>query len=227
MIRAIIFDLDNTLMDFVKMKQFAVKAAITAMIEAGLNVDEEKAYKDIFDLYVSKGWENQQVFDDYLNQTVGNVSNKILAAGIVSYRRAREATLLVYPNVNKTLIELIKMGIQLSVVSDAPSREAWMRLYYLNLHHVFDPVLTFDDTGVRKPSPKPFEMALEIMKSTPDEVLMIGDWPERDVVGAKQIGIKTIFARYGDTFGTVDSGADWDVNDIYELVDIVKELNSA
>ena len=227
MIRAIIFDLDNTLLDFVKMKQFAVKAAITAMIEAGLNVDEEKAYQDIFDLYVEKGWENQQVFDDYLNQTVGKVSNKILAAGIVSYRRAREATLLVYPNVNKTLIELIKMGIQLSVVSDAPSREAWMRLYYLNLHHVFDPVLTFDDTGVRKPSPKPFEMALEIMKSTPDEVLMIGDWPERDVVGAKQIGIKTIFARYGDTFGTVDSGADWDVNDIYELVDIVKGLNSA
>ena len=227
MIKAIIFDLDNTLLDFVKMKQFAVKAAITAMIEAGLDVDEEKAYKDIFDLYVEKGWENQQVFDDYLNQTVGKVSNKILAAGIVSYRRAREATLLVYPNVNKTLIELIKMGIRLSVVSDAPSREAWMRLYYLNLHHVFDPVLTFDDTGVRKPSPKPFEMALDIIQAKPDEVLMIGDWPERDVVGAKQIGMKTIFARYGDTFGTVDSGADWDVNDIYELVDIVKELNSA
>ncbi len=225
MIKAIIFDLDNTLLDFVKMKQFAVKAAITAMIEAGLDVDEEKAYKDIFDLYVEKGWENQQVFDDYLNQTVGKVSNKILAAGIVSYRRAREATLLVYPNVNKTLIELIKMGIQLSVVSDAPSREAWMRLYYLNLHHVFDPVLTFDDTGVRKPSPKPFKMALDILQAKPDEVLMIGDWPERDVVGAKEIGMKTIFARYGDTFGTVDSGADWDVNDIYDLVGIAKELN--
>ena len=226
MIKAIIFDLDNTLLDFVKMKQFAVKAAITAMIEAGLDVDEKKAYQDIFDLYVNKGWENQQVFDDYLNQTVGKVSNKILAAGIVSYRRAREATLLVYPNVNKTLIELIKMGIQLSVVSVAPSREAWMRLYYLNLHHVFDPVLTFDDTGVRKPSAKPFEMALDILQSSPDEVLMIGDWPERDVVGAKKIGMKTIFARYGDTFGTVDSGADWDVNDIYDLVNIVKELNN-
>jgi len=226
MIKAIIFDLDNTLLDFVKMKQFAVKAAITAMIEAGLDVDEKKAYQDIFDLYIKKGWENQQVFDDYLNQTVGKVSNKVLAAGIVSYRRAREATLLVYPNVNKTLIELIKMGIQLSVVSDAPSREAWMRLYYLNLHHVFDPVLTFDDTGVRKPSAKPFEMALDILQSSPDEVLMIGDWPERDVVGAKQIGMKTIFARYGDTFGTVDSGADWDVNDIYDLVSIVKELNN-
>jgi len=225
MIKAIIFDLDNTLLDFVKMKQFSVKAAITAMNEAGLEVDEKKAYEDIFDLYMERGWENQQVFDDYLNQTVGEVSNKILAAGIVSYRRAKEATLLVYPNVNKTLIQLIKMGINLAVVSDAPSREAWMRLYYLNLHHVFDPVLTFDDTGVRKPSPKPFQMALDYLKIKPNEAIMIGDWPERDVVGAKEIGMKTIFARYGDTFGTVDSGADWDVNDVYEVVNIIKELN--
>jgi len=225
MIKAIIFDLDNTLLDFVKMKQFSVKAAITAMNEAGLEVDEKKAYEDIFDLYIERGWENQQVFDDYLNQTVGEVSNKILAAGIVSYRRAKEATLLVYPNVNKTLIQLIKMGINLAVVSDAPSREAWMRLYYLNLHHVFDPVLTFDDTGVRKPSPKPFQMALDYLKIDPNEAIMIGDWPERDVVGAKEIGMKTIFARYGDTFGTVDSGADWDVNDVYEVVNIIKGLN--
>ena len=156
---------------------------------------------------------------------MGKVSNKILAAGIVSYRRAREATLLVYPNVNKTLIELIKMGIKLAVVSDAPSREAWMRLYYLNLHHVFEPVLTYDDTGVRKPSAKPFKMALDVLNVEPEEALMIGDWPERDVVGAKQIGMKTIFARYGDTFGTIDSGANWDVNDIYEVVGIIKELN--
>jgi putative hydrolase of the HAD superfamily len=54
---------------------------------------------------------------------------------------------------------------------------------------------------------------------------MIGDWPERDVVGAGQIGMKTVFARYGDTFGTIDSGANYDVNDIYELVGIIDELN--
>ena len=226
MIKAIIFDLDNTLLDFMKMKQFAVKAAITAMNEAGLNIDEDQAYKDIFKLYESKGWENQQVFDDFLIGNFGKVSNRILADGNVSYRRAREATLLVYPNVDKTLIELIKMGIQLAVVSDAPSRDAWMRLYYLNLHHVFDPVLTYDDSGAHKPSPKPFEMALDILNVNSDEALMIGDWPDRDVVGASQIGMKTIFARYGDTFGTVDSGADWDVNDIYEVVNIVKDLNN-
>ena len=73
---------------------------------------------------------------------------------------------------------------------------------------------------------KRFKLALEKMNAQPEEVLMIGDWPDRDVVGAKQIGMKTIFARYGDTFGTKESGADWDVDDIYDIVGIVKELNN-
>ena len=226
MIKAVIFDLDNTLLDFMKMKEYAVKAAIAGMIEAGLDINPDESYETIIDIYEKKGWENQQVFNEFLNKIIGEVNNKYLAAGIVAYRRAREANLLLYPNVNHTLVELIKMSVKLAVVSDAPSREAWMRIYYLNLHHHFDVVLTFDDTNVRKPSPIPFEMALSQLNIDAEEALMVGDWPERDVVGAKKLGIRTIFARYGDAFGTVDSGADWDINDVYEIVGIVNELNS-
>jgi len=227
MIKAVIFDLDNTLLDFMKMKEYAVKAAIAGMIEAGLDIDDEESYKTIVSIYEEEGWENQQVFNYFLDRTVGEVNNKYLAAAIVAYRRAREANLLLYPNVNHTLVELMKAGIKLAVVSDAPSREAWMRIYYLNLHHHFDFVLTFDDTNARKPSPIPFQMALKELKTEPSETLMVGDWPERDVAGANNLGIRTIFARYGDSFGTIDSGADWDINDVYEIVGIVNELNSA
>ena len=227
MIKAVIFDLDNTLLDFMKMKEYAVKAAISGMIEAGLDIDNEESYKTIISIYEKEGWENQQVFNYFLDRTVGEVNNKYLAAAIVAYRRAREANLLLYPNVNHTLVELMKIGIKLAVVSDAPSREAWMRIYYLNLHHHFDIVLTFDDTNARKPSPIPFQMALKELKTEPSETLMVGDWPERDVAGANNLGIRTIFARYGDSFGTINSGADWDINDVYEIVGIVNELNSA
>jgi len=227
MIKAVIFDLDNTLLDFMKMKEYAVKAAIAGMIEAGLDIDDEESYKTIVSIYEEEGWENQQIFNYFLDRTVGEVNNKYLAAAIVAYRRAREANLLLYPNVNHTLVELMKAGIKLAVVSDAPSREAWMRIYYLNLHHHFDFVLTFDDTNARKPSPIPFQMALKELKTEPSETLMVGDWPERDVAGANNLGIRTIFARYGDSFGTIDSGADWDINDVYEIVGIVNELNSA
>ena len=225
LIKGIVFDLDNTLLDFMKMKEFAVKSAVTGMIEAGLEVDEEQSYIDIIAIYEEFGWENQKVFDVFMEKSIGRVDNKFLAAGIVAYRRAREANLMAYPNVNRTLMALAKKGIKLAVVSDAPSREAWMRIYYLNLYHFFDAVITFDDSGERKPSARPFQMALDALGLQPEETVMVGDWPERDVVGARQIGMRTAFARYGDTFGTQHSGADWDLNDIYELVEIINEID--
>tara|TARA_B100000073_G_scaffold321815_1_gene302669 strand:- start:733 stop:1431 length:699 start_codon:yes stop_codon:yes gene_type:complete len=226
-IKGVIFDLDNTLLDFMKMKEFAVKAAVKGMIEAGLMVDEEDSYTEIVRIYEEFGWENQKVFDVFIEKQIGHVEHKYLAAGIVAYRRAREANLMAYPNVNKTLMALAKSGIKLGVVSDAPSREAWMRIYYLNLYHFFDVVITFDDSGERKPSEKPFKLCLDALDLDPDETIMVGDWPERDVVGAKNLGMKTAFARYGDTFGTVHSGADWDLNDIYQLVMIINEYNGS
>tara|TARA_Y100000996_G_scaffold412246_1_gene397898 strand:- start:116 stop:814 length:699 start_codon:yes stop_codon:yes gene_type:complete len=221
----IVFDLDNTLLDFMKMKEFAVKAAIKGMIEAGLEVNEKKSYDEIINIYEKFGWENQKVFDVFMKKTIGRVDNKFLAAGIVAYRRAREANLMVYPNVNRTLMALVKKGIKLAVVSDAPSREAWMRIYYLNLYHFFDVVITYDDSGERKPSSKPFQMALRALQLDAKQTIMVGDWPDRDVVGAKQIGMHTAFARYGDTFSTKLSGADWDLTDIYELVSIIDNFN--
>ena len=133
--------------------------------------------------------------------------------------------LILYPNVNRTLILLSKMGLKLGVVSDAPSREAWMRICYLKMHHIFDAVVTFDDTKVHKPSSKPFELISKLLCVKPQESLMVGDWPERDVIGAQEVGMKTAFAKYGDTFGTVHSGADYDLTDIVELLDIVKKEN--
>ncbi|MEC7736792.1 MAG: HAD-IA family hydrolase [Candidatus Neomarinimicrobiota bacterium] len=226
-IKGVVFDLDNTLLDFMQMKEFAVKAAVKGMIEAGLLVDEDQSYREIIAIYEEFGWENQQVFDVFIEKQVGYVEHKFLAAGIVAYRRAREANLMAYPNVNKTLMALTKAGIKLGVVSDAPSREAWLRIYYLNLYHFFDVVITFDDSGERKPSAVPFKMSLEALQLEPEETIMVGDWPERDVVGAQQIGMKTAFARYGDTFGTVNSGADWDLVDIYQLVMIINEYNGS
>ena len=225
MIKAIIFDLDNTLLDFMNMKKMAITAAVDGMVEAGLDVVPSEAYNKIVSLYESGGWENQEILNDFLKEISGQVDYKFLAAGIVAYRRARDAALALYPGVQKTLIKLSKMGLKLAIVSDAPRREAWLRICYLNLHNFFDLVLTFDDIGKRKPSPKGFEMALKNFNLSPEEVLMVGDWPERDMEGAKRLGIKTIFAKYGDTFGTIESGADWEAEDIFEIVNIVNSLN--
>ena len=226
MIKAVIFDLDNTLLDFVTMKREAVRSALVAMSEAGLDIDSKKSYKRMMQLYEENGWErNQYVFNKFLREIDGRLNYKYLAAGIVAYRRAKDKHLKLYPNVEKTLNEINSRGIKLAIVSDAPSREAWMRMCYLKLHNTFDVVITFDDSKERKPSPAPFKLALGKLNMSKDDVLMVGDWPERDVVGAKNMGIRTIFAKYGDHFGVQESGANWDIEDISDIIRIIDEIN--
>ena len=225
MIKAIIFDLDNTLVDFMLLKERAIEAAINAMVDSGLDIDFVSAKKLIDEIYNEEGIEYQQVFDKMLLRLYSKVDYKILSAGIVAYRSAREAALKPYPKVFPTLIELIKYGLKLAVVSDAPAREAWLRLSYINFQHLFDVVITFEDTYQKKPSPAPFNLALQKLGLKAEECLMIGDWAERDVVGAKAVGMKTVFARYGDTFNTVNPGSDYDINCISELLNIIKKEN--
>ncbi len=227
MIKGVVFDLDNTLVDFVKMKDAAIEAAVEAMIDAGLKMDKKIAKEKIYAIYQEEGIEYQQVFDKFLENELGKIDFKIHAAGIIGYRKLREANLVLYPHINLALVELLKRGLKLAVISDAPRLQAWLRLCQLNLHHFFDVVVTFDDTEKRKPHPAPFQKTLFLLNLQPQETIMVGDWAERDIVGAKLLGMKTVFARYGDTFGTVNAGADFEINDILELVPIVDQLCSS
>jgi HAD superfamily hydrolase (TIGR02253 family) len=225
MLKAVIFDLDNTLVDFMLMKKQAIDAAINAMRDAGLKLSTDEIRQRIDQIYNERGIEFQSVFDELLYREFSKIDHKILSAGVIAYRRAREAALVPYPHVTMTLIKLSKMQLKLGVVSDAPGKEAWLRLCYLNFHHLFDAVVTFDDTGMRKPNPEPFRKVLEMLQIEPGEALMVGDWAERDVLGAAQVGMKTVFARYGNTFGTEISHANYDIDDITQVIDIVKEEN--
>jgi len=226
LIKAVVFDLDNTLMDFMKMKRRAIEEAIPAMIDAGLHLTVDEANSKIDEIYKEQGIEYQQVFDEFLKRVLDKVDYKIWAAGVVAYRRAREASLIPYPHVYSTLYKLSKLKISTGILSDAPTKEAWLRLAYLNFHHIIDEVVTFDDTGVRKPSPIPFKRILEKLKVEPYEAIMVGDWVERDIVGAANVGMKTAIARYGDVFNTISHSADYELNDISELVDIVRKENN-
>ncbi len=225
MIKAIIFDLDNTLMDFMRLKKASCEEAISAMIDSGLRMDKDNALKILFDLYEIYGIEDKEIFQKFLKKTTGKIDHKILANGIVAYRRVKNSYLAPYPGVTSTLLKLKQRGIKLAIVSDAPRLRAWTRLASLRLTDYFDIVVTFDDTKKYKPSPEPFKKALLKLKAKPGETLVVGDWPARDVEGAKKLGMKSCFAKYGAVRRFDNVKADFVLENIRQLLDIVKDEN--
>ncbi|MGB5462925.1 MAG: HAD-IA family hydrolase, partial [Aureibaculum sp.] len=59
--------------------------------------------------------------------------------------------------------------------------------------HFFDKVITSESVGVKKPNPLIFNHAMELTKTTPEKSMMIGDNYEADILGAQQIGMRTIY----------------------------------
>lgn len=223
MLKAVIFDLDNTLVDFMKMKRLSCEAAISAMIDAGLPMEKERAMQLLFKIYDKEGLEDPKIFQKFLAKHQKKIDLKILASGIVAYRKVRTGFLEPYPHVVRTLMKLKERGIKLAIVTDAPAMKAWIRLTSMKIADYFDAVIAFEDTMQLKPHSLPFQAVLRKLSLKPEECLMVGDRPDRDVKGARQLGIVTCFAKYGNEKVKMYSGADYEIKDIEELLRIAEK----
>ena len=97
-----------------------------------------------------------------------------------------------------------------------------MRLNEAGLDGYFDAVVTYDDTGKRKPAKEPFLLICDQLNIKPEECLMLGDWPERDVQGGRLAGMKTCLAKYGQMHET---NADYQIESFSKLLTIVDRCN--
>ncbi|MEK7791339.1 MAG: HAD-IA family hydrolase, partial [Deltaproteobacteria bacterium] len=139
-------------------------------------------------------------------------------SAINAYHRVKNAFLEPYPGVIPMFITLIKRGIKLGVITDAPALKAHLRIDAMKLRGFFDVVIT----EAKKPDPKGFLEAVKKLKFKPEEVMMIGDWPKKDIVGAKGAGLITCFAKYGQTEDLdVKVEADYTIHRIEEIMGII------
>ena len=89
MVKAILFDLDGTLIDFFGMKKKCCQAAIDGMVKAGLKINKAEALYILFDLYRKYGAEYHKIFQRFLSRVKRKIDYRIVAHGIVAYRLAR------------------------------------------------------------------------------------------------------------------------------------------
>lgn len=223
MFKAVFFDLDNTLVDFMRMKEQSCDAAIRAMTDAGIEAEEEKVKKLLYEMFRKYGMEDPLIFQKLLQELKGEVDYRVLSSAINAYRKAQVGLLFPYPGTRKTLVRLKELGLKLGVVSDAPKLKAWLRLTEMNIAEFFDFVIALEDTGKLKPDKMPFELALKKSGFKADEILFVGDNPERDIKGAKAAGMKTALAKYGQFPRAGGVKADYELSEISAIKEIVSK----
>ncbi|MGZ7043498.1 MAG: HAD family hydrolase, partial [Methanobacterium sp.] len=141
MIKAVFFDIDDTLYDTSGFAKLARKAALNVMIDAGLPLESEEAYlllREIIDEYGSNYGKH---FNVLTKKIFGEEKPLLIALGMITYHNVKFALLRLFPQTTKTLIFLKEKGYKLGVISNGKTIKQWEKLIRLDLHHFFDHVI--------------------------------------------------------------------------------------
>ena len=118
-------------------------------------------------------------------------------------RRARHELL---PGAREMLDDL-GVDHRLAVVTNGAPCLQREKLAGCGLTGRFDAVVVSGDLGTRKPDPAVFRRALELIGARPDEAVMVGDSPERDIAGAHACGIRGILLSAREAVAGTPSAA--------------------
>ena len=216
-IKAVIFDMDNTLFDFVEAKLRACKAVVELVGQT-----EEMELIDYF-LASGKGIETLENIADYLKDR-DLYTDETYRKCVKVYKKVKLDTIEVYDGIPEALENLRSRGLKLALVTDADEDNAMKRLNKTDLKKYFDIFISTDMTGKKKPAPDSLLLAVEKLELEPEQIILVGDSLRRDIDPAKKIGMVTVYAAYGDRnfLEWKSTNADFIIDDIGELIGIIE-----
>ncbi len=91
------------------------------------------------------------------------------------------------------VLDYLGKRYRLHILTNGFEEVQYRKLDTCRLRTYFTTVITSEQAGARKPDPAIFRYALSVAGASPDEVLMIGDDPETDILGARQEGIDQVW----------------------------------
>ncbi len=193
MMRAIVFDLDGTLVETAPDLQAVLAAVLAEIGVPAPSLDEvRQMVGDGARTLVRRGLESAAVsFDERL---LDRLFDRFLE--IYTARPCQSSH--VYPGVHEALGRLAARGLRLAICTNKPQRPAETLALMLDLIPPIEVILGGDALAFRKPDPRHLGAILERLGAGPDDAVMVGD-SRTDLLTARAAGVRCLLVSFGYT----------------------------
>jgi putative hydrolase of the HAD superfamily len=203
MLRAILFDLDDTLYPE---QEYVLSGfrAVADWAEHHLGIPSQRGcgqLKELFDTGI-----RGNTFDCWLSGHGLNDPEKV--ADLVSVYRDHEPHIRLFPDAVDVLPRLHKQ-YRLGLVTDGYCETQRRKITALSIEDHLDTIVLSDTLGRNywKPNPKPFQVALATLGINAEDAIYVGDNPEKDFLGARHAGMRSVRIKRPNCEHTQDSPA--------------------
>lgn len=222
-IRAITLDLDNTLWDVFPAIERAEVNAFELLRQSYPRVTEQNSFQDIRNLREQLFEAMPEVRHDFTELRRQVYVHLLRKSGygvdgaeyLLNQFLHDRNQLTLYPD-SLPALKRLRDRYPLVSLSDGNSD-----LVKVGIRDFFIGCVYAADVGFLKPHPAGFLRACEIAETRPEETLHIGDHPEADVEGARNVGMRTMWVRRNNEKWEKEIEPDYSISSMTEAVEIL------
>jgi HAD superfamily hydrolase (TIGR01662 family) len=231
---AVVFDFDGTLADSYSRRDQAHERVSeylsTLLDDYGYVAHSEDLFDDIAEAEKESMSESKWDRDQWWMDILTNYgfrdppADRIREATEIYWDKTIEET-DIYPGVEKMLDRLHSAAVPVGLISDTDGLDGMKnrRITQSGLSEYFDTVVVAgEDTAEPKPSPEPFRRVASQLDVDPGTCLYVGDNPNTDITGAREVGMTTVLLTHGDDL-KIGPDPDHCARNVDELSEFINE----
>ncbi len=197
MINGVIFDVDGTLYDYAANDKIAMKC-LCEYVRENLHVEEEEFRKNYTEarrivktrLTDGGALHSRMLFMQTVLELLGKNPFCYVLDMYDIYWNNFLAGMKPFEGITEFITKLKGANKKISICTDMTSQIQYRKINKLGLNNLIDFMVTSEETGMEKPAPIMFELALKKLNCPANQTAYFGDSLERDIIGAANVGIK-------------------------------------
>lgn len=193
-IQAVIFDLDNTLVN----RQAAFRAYSEHFINQFVSVADEAdraSMLEVMRIADRDGYRHKRELYSELRQQF-KIESKATVDELLQFWFQQFSSYTVLMDGAIELLTALKIrGIKLGIITNGSVASQHAKIEQVGLRSYFDAIIVSDEVGCKKPDRKIFELAVARLDTQPHVCMFVGDHPVNDVQGAREAGLQPVWLQ--------------------------------